>query len=433
MNSSTTSLFDRFRTLVRELRAANGANVTITFALATIPMIGFVGAAVDYSHANSVRAAMQAAVDSTALMLSKQAAGLNQSDIQPKAEAYFKALLNRPEANGVTVATPGYDPAVSKILVTAKANVKTNFMGLFNVLFGVDFSQMNIGVESVAMWGSSRLRIALALDTTGSMASDGKMEALKTATKALLDQLKAAGAQPGDVYVSIIPFSKDVNVGSANYKATWIDWTDWENANGSCSKKDWWVKTKTDCLSQNGNPQWTPDNPNTWNGCDGPRQLERAAHRQLRHQRHAAVHRHRCHAVCSGAVRQLLAEGDALELRLDRDEESRGQLLSQRQHQPGHRPGARVDVAGRRRPLSHPTGRTGGLQIPEDHHPDERRSEHPKSLVQRRRLVQQRRRQDRRAAEADVRQRQRRRHHALHDPRQYRWGSAIHPAEELRG
>jgi Flp pilus assembly protein TadG len=266
MNSSTTSLFDRFRTLVRELRAANGANVTITFALATIPMIGFVGAAVDYSHANSVRAAMQAAVDSTALMLSKQATSLNQSDIQPKAEAYFKALLNRPEATGVTVATPGYDPAVSKILVTAKANVKTNFMGLFNVLFGVDFSQMNIGVQSVAMWGNSKLRIALALDTTGSMASDGKMEALKTATKALLDQLKAAGTQPGDVYVSIIPFSKDVNVGKANYEASWLNWEEWDEDNGDdvsttkCTKKG----KKTKCTTSSS---WKPDNHNTWNGC----------------------------------------------------------------------------------------------------------------------------------------------------------------------
>ncbi len=43
------------------LRTANGGNVTITFALATIPMVGFVGAAVDYSRANSVKAAMQAA------------------------------------------------------------------------------------------------------------------------------------------------------------------------------------------------------------------------------------------------------------------------------------------------------------------------------------------------------------------------------------
>ena len=83
---------------------------------------------------------------------------------------------------------------------------------------------MKVGVESQVKWGNTRLRVALALDTTGSMADDGKIDALKTATKSLLDQLKAAAAKDGDVYVSIIPFSKDVNVGKANYQATWIDW-----------------------------------------------------------------------------------------------------------------------------------------------------------------------------------------------------------------
>src|SRR3954454_5604398 len=97
------ALFDRLCRTARELRAANGANVTITFALATIPMVGFVGAAVDYSHANSVKAAMQAASDSTALMLSKVASTMTQSQVQSKATAYFTALFTRPEATNLQV------------------------------------------------------------------------------------------------------------------------------------------------------------------------------------------------------------------------------------------------------------------------------------------------------------------------------------------
>src|SRR5882757_3558149 len=98
-----TSLFDRFRKLVRGLRTANGANVTVTFALATIPMVGFVGAAVDYSHANSVKTAMQAASDSTALMLSKTAATLTTAQVQTQGTSYFSALFTRPEATGLLV------------------------------------------------------------------------------------------------------------------------------------------------------------------------------------------------------------------------------------------------------------------------------------------------------------------------------------------
>jgi len=103
-----------------------------------------------------------------------------------------------------------------------------------------------------------RLLVALVLDNTGSMADDGKMTALKSATKSLLAQLQSAVSSPGDVYVSIIPFSKDVNVGSAYYDQTWIDWTSWNASNQTCT----W--------NWNGN-NWTsnctPKSHTTWNGC----------------------------------------------------------------------------------------------------------------------------------------------------------------------
>jgi Flp pilus assembly protein TadG len=38
-----------------EIAADKSGNVSITFAIAVIPLIGFVGAAVDYSHANSIK------------------------------------------------------------------------------------------------------------------------------------------------------------------------------------------------------------------------------------------------------------------------------------------------------------------------------------------------------------------------------------------
>jgi Flp pilus assembly protein TadG len=269
----TTSLFDRFRKLVRELRTANAANVTATFAFATIPMIALVGAAVDYSHANSVKAAMQAASDSTALMLSKIATTTTSSDLQTKGTAYFNALFTRPEATVGTVTSTYTTEGGSQVNVKATASLKTSFMGLM----GTSYAQMQIGVDSKIAWGNSRLRVALVLDTTGSMQQDGKIAALKTATKGLLDQLKAAAVNNGDVYVSIIPFSKDVNVGKSKYQANWINWSDWEDNNGSCSGGGngngngwgwgwgggWGGGTgKSNC---NGN--WTPANHNTWNGC----------------------------------------------------------------------------------------------------------------------------------------------------------------------
>jgi Flp pilus assembly protein TadG len=256
----TTSLFERLRKLARELCTANGANVTVTFALATLPMVGFVGAAVDYSRANSVKAAMQAASDSTALMVSKIASGLTQSEVQTKANDYFKALFNRPEATGLQITATYTTTGGNQVLLTATADVATNFMGMVGV------SQMKVGVDSQIKWGNSRLRVALVLDNTGSMQSDGKMAALKTATKSLLDQLKGAAVNNGDVYVSIIPFVKDVNVGKSNYNATWIDWNDWDDENGHDASSTTCVKVgkKKKCTTST---TWVPDNHNTWNGC----------------------------------------------------------------------------------------------------------------------------------------------------------------------
>ncbi len=103
------------------------------------------------------------------------------------------------------------------------------------------------------------------------MADDGKITALKSATHSLLTQLQNAASTNGDVYVSIIPFSKDVNVGSANYNGNWIDWDDWEAANGS------WQNTQT-CSGQSSRGRSRCNNTQTW-VADQPQHLERLHHR----------------------------------------------------------------------------------------------------------------------------------------------------------
>jgi Mg-chelatase subunit ChlD len=61
------------------------------------------------------------------------------------------------------------------------------------------FSSLAINVSSTVKWGNTRLRVALVLDNTGSMADSGKITALKTATNNLLTQLKNAAVNNGDV------------------------------------------------------------------------------------------------------------------------------------------------------------------------------------------------------------------------------------------
>lgn len=241
----------------------SAANVTVTFALATLPMIGFVGAAVDYSHANSVKAAMQAAADSTALMISKEAGKLTAGQIQSKGNAYFKALFTKPEATGLVLNINYTTNGGSKVSVNASADVKTDFMKVMGI------SKMKIGVDSVARWGTTKMQVALALDVTGSMAWDNKLPSLKTATKELLTTLQAAASNNGDVRVAIIPFAKHVRVDPVTYySANWIDWDDWDDDNGYDKTTCTYTKTgKNGKTKKKCSDNWVSYNHNTWNGC----------------------------------------------------------------------------------------------------------------------------------------------------------------------
>ncbi|HEU5094954.1 MAG TPA: TadE/TadG family type IV pilus assembly protein, partial [Reyranella sp.] len=96
-------LWSKLRRALRAFGAERSGNVAITFAIATLPVIGGVGAAVDYSHANSVKVALQAALDSTALMLSKEATSDTSAQLQTNAVKYFNAMFTKPEATNLSL------------------------------------------------------------------------------------------------------------------------------------------------------------------------------------------------------------------------------------------------------------------------------------------------------------------------------------------
>ena len=73
---------------------------------------------------------MQAALDSTALMLSKTAGTINQSQLQQTAQNLFFANFNRPEAQNVQVAaTYAMQSSGAAVTVSASAQIPTKIMG----------------------------------------------------------------------------------------------------------------------------------------------------------------------------------------------------------------------------------------------------------------------------------------------------------------
>jgi Flp pilus assembly protein TadG len=257
---SGASIFNRVRTAAGRFAGADQGNIAVIFAITAVPIISFVGAAIDYTRANAARSAMQAALDSTSLMLSKDLVNgvITPSQVNAKAATYFTALYTNADGQSITInatytAASGSTPATIK--VDGAGNVTTDFMRV------AGFPKLDIGTTSTTTWGTQRMRVALVLDVTGSMANDGKMAAMKPAAKKLIDTLAALAANPGDVYISLIPFAKDVNVGASNYDQNWINWADWDNDNQTCTGGTWtwWGGWSGQTC--------TPKDHNTWNGC----------------------------------------------------------------------------------------------------------------------------------------------------------------------
>src|SRR5688572_13327981 len=100
---TAASVLKSARQLIADFGAAQSGNVVLTFALATLPIIGSVGAAVDYSRANSAKASLQAAIDAAGLILSRDAQTLTQAQLAAKADALVKANLNYPSLSNLTI------------------------------------------------------------------------------------------------------------------------------------------------------------------------------------------------------------------------------------------------------------------------------------------------------------------------------------------
>jgi Flp pilus assembly protein TadG len=237
----------------RFARAERG-NVAMMFAV-TLPMLlTAIGAAIDYSRMANARSAMQAAIDATALMLSKEAANMAPSDIPKKADAYFKALYNHSEV-GIAKFEAAYTPNSgngASVTISVEGSMPTDFMKIANI------AAMPVKASTTTKWGNMRYRVALALDNTGSMASSDKIGQLKIATKKLIEDFYTMAGTKDDIYISIVPFAKGVNIGTGNSGATWLRWdkqagethidTAWEAeppvmANWIANNKNTWEKT----------------------------------------------------------------------------------------------------------------------------------------------------------------------------------------------
>ena len=214
---------------IRAFLESKRGNVAMMFTLALIPLMIGAGAGLDFARAMLVRQQMGEALDAAALAVGSTT-GLNQTTAQALAQKYFDAnyTVNKTDYGSPTISIPssGYDSKGS-VTITASDPMPTVLVKLIGI------NSIPITTSSNVVWGQTKLWVALVLDNSGSMSqgdsSGTKMAALQNGANQLLTILHNAATHPGDVQVSIVPFVKNVNVGTGNSGAAWIDWTDWDS------------------------------------------------------------------------------------------------------------------------------------------------------------------------------------------------------------
>ena len=208
----------RSHATLRAFGADRGGNVTLIFALAIIPIFGAVAVAVDYSRGNSARTAMQAVLDATTLMISKEALDLQKTQVQQKAKTYFNSQFTRTDVRGLKLTFDLVTNGPGDFTVVGEATAKMD-TAMAQI---IGYKKMDLRTTSQVRWGFKALELALALDNTGSMAQKNKMVELKSAVKLLFSILKANSKVPGDTKIAVLPFNTVVNVGTEYVDATWM-------------------------------------------------------------------------------------------------------------------------------------------------------------------------------------------------------------------
>ena len=229
-------------------------NVAIMFALAVVPVVGAMGAALDYSMANSYRTDMQKALDSAALAVSK-VMPLPQAELDKVAMQYFEASLGHHSLTNLKLT-----------VVPDQGHARLHAWGDYTPgiasLLGID--KFEVGATSEARWGIGKVEVALVLDNSGSMKDHGRIGHLKKASHDLLQVLKDAAKDPDDAKVAIVPFDSAVRLPYDQTNApNWIKW----GHNGSCSS--FWYGNQKNCLDNWSVWTWSVWQTNKWSSWGG--------------------------------------------------------------------------------------------------------------------------------------------------------------------
>ncbi|WP_119302140.1 pilus assembly protein TadG-related protein [Dongia deserti] len=232
---------------LQKLRSCQHGAVAPLVGVCAILLVAAVGVAVDVGRGQVAQSKLQAALDSAGL-----AAGAvvsqnpTEEELKPIAEQYLKANFGGKTIDAA-LDEDGFVLQLSEdervVTLSATATMPTTFMRIFG------HTSIEVAARSEITREMKGLEVALVLDVTGSMGlpvspsdSTPKISVLKESARNMMDILFGQNSTVEDLWVSIVPFSHNVNIGTSH--------TDWlADYAGRAAK--------TKCIGPNNHANWS--------------------------------------------------------------------------------------------------------------------------------------------------------------------------------
>jgi hypothetical protein len=219
--------------------------------LAVIPLFVLMGLAVDVGRGYMVKSKLSYAIDSAGLAGGRAfETDLREEDIMMFFEANFPPNYMESEIEGGEPSVT-FNDEENTILIEATAIVPTRFMGVAGV------HEMRVHARTLIQRELRGMELALVMDNTGSMRTNGGMAAMKPAATKLIDILYGTREEVENFWVALVPYSATVNIGNQH--------TDWL-AQQAYDPDAAWQNADPDSSESFG---YHEDHyqPTTWKGC----------------------------------------------------------------------------------------------------------------------------------------------------------------------
>lgn len=266
----------RKESILRRFLKSTSGSLTPILGLSAIPVFLATGAALDMVRINREQTSFHAAVDTATLAIAADersaTAGLTDAQLAAR-KAELTELANKFIAANYKSSDPTPPTISTNVTITGQAvTLEASIQFPMTIMQMVGVGDVTLSADSTVKKAMRPIELVMVMDTTGSMASSGKITGAKDAAHKLLSTLYSGTvtASPRSEFIrtALVPFAAGVRLDTAasDFKLNWIDTTGQNplskiNFDLALAPSTWnnytaWGKLKSSATANQ-----------TWNGC----------------------------------------------------------------------------------------------------------------------------------------------------------------------